>query len=113
MSFLPMADCAKKASSLLPALSVPFCPPQGSNGWRVEVGFSFLPVLRKSGWINGWPGSFQLHANSLMAGIPSRAATLREEGRKAVKFSGVFTQRGNPPAVRCASIAANTEAGES
>ncbi len=111
MSFLPTVDCAKRLPPSLPVLPGPFCLPQGSTDGALQVGFSFLPVLRKSGRSMAGRGSFQLHANSLMAGIPHALPLLQEDGGKAVKFSGVSLSETHPPAVRCASIAANTEPG--
>ena len=101
MSFTHGGLCEKASSFRFLFFLCPFvrCLKVVTDG-ALQVGFSFLPALRKSGRINGWPWFIPAPCKLAHGWYPgTRRHPAREDGGKAVKFSGVFTQRGHPPAV--------------
>ena len=80
----------------------------------LQVGFSFLPVLRKSGRINGWSWFIPAPCKLTHGWYPvTRCHSCKKMVERRLNSAVYSLSEAHPPAVRCASIAANTEAGES
>lgn len=80
----------------------------------LQVGFSFLPALRKSGRINGWPWFIPAPCKLAHGWYPvTRCHSCEKMAERRLNSAVYSLSEAHPPAVRCASIAANTEAGES
>ena len=80
----------------------------------LQVGFSFLPVLRKSGRINGWPWFIPAPCKLIHGWYPvTRCHSCEKRAERRLNSAVYSLSEAHPPAVRCASIAANTEVGES